>query len=260
MHGGDRGGAIPRERGIADIGLAVGSNESARRVLLFDIDGTLVRSLPGRGYRREVRAALEATFGTAGRIDEVRFDGNTDLSILREALEAEGIPFSEIRLKLADWEQTFVGLTRRALAEAPVFASCPGTERLLEMLSADPRFDLSVLTGNLEHMAGVKLESVGFDRHFRLRGAYGSDHEDRNELPAIAIERISGQTGRQIVASDCVIIGDTPRDIEAARANGMKCVAVATGPHALESLGQYSPDVLVQDLCDGEALIEALLG
>src|SRR5690349_9458120 len=102
------------------------------RVLLFDIDGTLLVSARRRGYRRAIREALERVFGTAGRLDEIRFDGKTDLAILREALEPEGITPEVIRERLVDWESGFVELTRALGREDPVFLRCPGVGELLE--------------------------------------------------------------------------------------------------------------------------------
>ena len=230
------------------------------RVLLFDIDGTLMNAVHGRGYRREIRAALEAVFGTAGLIDQTRFDGKTDLAILREALEPAGIPASEIHRRMPDWEAGFIELTHRLSAKAPLFACCPGAEQLLQRLDEDTRFDLSVLTGNLERMAGVKLAAVGLDRHIRLRGAYGSDHENRNELPAIASARIAEQTGQDRPPADFMIIGDTPRDIEVARGFGMRCMAVATGHYSLDALAAHEPDVLLADLSDTDLVMDSLLG
>jgi phosphoglycolate phosphatase-like HAD superfamily hydrolase len=189
----------------------------------------------------------------------MRFDGKTDIAILREALEPEGIDADEIRHRISDWEAGFVALTHRLTSEAPLFACCPGTERLLQRLDGDERFELSVLTGNLERMAGVKLAAVGLDRHFRLRGAYGSDHEDRNELPAIAAARIAEQTGRERPPGEYVIIGDTPRDIEAAQSFGMRCVGVATGHYSLDALAAHEPDVLLPDLSETDLVIETLL-
>ncbi|MBK6425238.1 MAG: HAD hydrolase-like protein [Blastocatellia bacterium] len=150
--------------------------------------------------------------------------------------------------------------SHRLSAEAPLFACCPGAEQLLQRLDEDTRFDLSVLTGNLERMAGVKLAAVGLDRHIRLRGAYGSDHENRNELPAIAAARIAEQTGQDRPPADFMIIGDTPRDIEAARGFGMRCMAVATGHYSLDALAAHEPDVLLADLSDTDLVMDSLLG
>jgi phosphoglycolate phosphatase len=229
-----------------------------KRVLLFDIDGTLVTAAPGRGYRREIRRVLETVFGTAGALDRVDFGGKTDLLILREALEPAGVDVALIRERLVEWQELFVELSERLGRDAPLFVPCGGTRELLARLDGDERYALSVLTGNLEPMATVKLSAVGYAEFFRLRGAYGSDHEDRNALPAIASERIRAQTGREYAPADFVIVGDTPRDIHAARAFGMRVVAVATGHFSLDALAAHEPDALLPDLCDPEAFYAAI--
>jgi phosphoglycolate phosphatase-like HAD superfamily hydrolase len=230
------------------------------RVLLFDIDGTLLRPARGRGYRREIKRALEAVFGTSGRLDEVGFAGKTDLAILREALEPAGVPAAVIREKLGEWEAGFYDLTVRLGREEPLFVQCEGVRDLVHTLDGDSRYLLSILTGNLERLAAAKLAAVGLEGYFRVRGAYGSDHEDRNALPAVAAARIGAHVGRTLAPDEFVIIGDTPRDIEAARHFGMRCVAVATGPFALDELAAHEPDVLLPDLCDVKQTLAALGG
>lgn len=227
-------------------------------ILLFDIDGTLLVSARRSGYRSEVRRAIASVFGTAGRLDQVRFDGKTDLAILREALEPEGVTPAMIRDRLPDWERGFVELTERLGRDGPLFVRCPGVGDLLDAVDADARFALSVLTGNLETMAHAKLASVTLDPYFRLRGAYGSDRENRNDLPPIASERITAQLGRTFEPIQFVIIGDTPRDIEAARSFGMRCLAVATGHYSVEDLAAYAPDAVVSDLCDVDSVLAFL--
>jgi phosphoglycolate phosphatase-like HAD superfamily hydrolase len=229
-------------------------------ILLFDIDGTILVPAPGRGYRREIKAALTKVYGTAGRIDEVRFAGKTDLSILREALEPEGVMPEVIRERLGEWEASFIELTTRLDREAPLFVACAGVCELLATLDRDERYALSILTGNLEPMAAIKLAAVGLGGHFRLRGAYGSDHEDRNALPAIASARIAAQIGREYAPEQFVIVGDTPRDVEAARAFGMRCVAVATGHFSVDALAAHGPDVVLQDLSDLDRVLALLAG
>ena len=228
------------------------------RVLLFDIDGTLLEPARGRGYRREIKIVLEEIFGTYGRLDEVSFGGKTDLAILREALEPAGISGDMIRERLGRWETGLLDLTERLCRESPLFVRCPGAGELLEALANDEAYTLSLLTGNLESMATAKLAVVGLDHHFRVRGAYGSDHEDRNELPAIAAGRISAHVGRSYEPADFVIVGDTPRDIAAARHFGMRCIAVATGGFSLDALAAHRPDALLPDLCDVEAVLRVL--
>jgi phosphoglycolate phosphatase-like HAD superfamily hydrolase len=227
-------------------------------VLLFDIDGTLLRSARRRGYRDAVRQALEKLFGTYGRIDEVDFGGRTDLSILREALEPAGISPETIRERIGEWEAALLELTERLCLDGPLYVRCPGVGELVEALDADDRYTLSLLTGNLEMLAARKLAVVGLDHHFRVRGAYGGDHEDRNELPAIAAARVAAHAARDYAPSDFVIVGDTPRDVAAARHFGMRCVAVATGGFSLDDLAVCRPDALLPDLSDLDAALEAI--
>ena len=104
------------------------------QILLFDIDGTLLRTAKGRGYRAEIKRVLETVFGTYGLLDEVTFGGKTDLAILREALEPVGIPLPEIHGRLKDWERGFVEITHQLNAVAPVFELCPGIGSLVTML------------------------------------------------------------------------------------------------------------------------------
>src|SRR6185369_14865806 len=144
LHGRDRGGALPRRRRMT------ARFDTAETVFLFDIDGTLCVPARGRGYRREIKEVLTTVFGTAGRLDEVTFAGKTDLLILREALEPEGIGPEIIRERLGDWQSHFVDLTLRLGSETPLFVSCSGVESVLAELDRDDRFLLSILTGNLE--------------------------------------------------------------------------------------------------------------
>ena len=116
----------------------------------------------------------------------------------------------------------------------------PGVIDVLETLAARDGVRLAVLTGNLEPIAHLKLARAGLGGFFeRGQGGFGSDHEDRTELPAIARARAGGYPREQTV-----IIGDTPRDIACARADGLRCIAVATGPFAFEELA--GADVVVE--------------
>ena len=127
---------------------------------------------------------------------------------------------------------------------------------LLQHLSAE-EFHSSVVTGNFEATALVKLESAGLGSYLS-RGAYASDSEHRPDLPAIARERWEMAAGRTITAAQCVIVGDTPKDLECARANGMKCVLVGTGRYPVEELEYWQPDACLADLSDTEAVVGLL--
>ena len=128
---------------------------------------------------------------------------------------------------------------------------------LAELAELPERFRLSLLTGNFEPVARLKLERAGIGSYFPAgQGAFGSDAEDRNELPAIARARAGSATGGLPWPRDrTVIIGDTPRDVAAARADGLRCVAVATGPFTVSELA--GADFVA---ADGHAVADVLRG
>jgi len=234
-------------------------NSSELRVLLFDIDGTLLVPARRGVYREQIRTALIEIFGTAGSIDEVSFGGKTDRQILREALEHEGIGPERIREALPEVEARFTGILRTMQSEGAVFNCCPGVETLLERLSRESRYLISLLTGNVELLAQAKLESIGLSRYFSYRGAFGSDEEDRLLLPAIAARRIAEALGANGLGPEqFIIIGDTPRDIACARHFGARVIAVASGGSSMEELAASEPDLLLADLSDTETVVAAL--
>lgn len=225
------------------------------KLLLFDIDGTLIRS-NGAG-RAALHYALEQVFGTTGPIDSYHFGGKTDPRIITDLMLAAGISQKVIDAKLPAVYDVMTAQGRETFT-AKGIVPCPGILDLLEVLRQRDDVVLGLLTGNIVSTAPLKLKAGGIDpTQFRV-GAYGSDHMDRNRLPEIAMKRASGLTGHGFNGNNTVVIGDTPADILCARAGKTTAVAVASGWHAAPTLAKYKPDHLLENLEDTK-MVEALL-
>jgi phosphoglycolate phosphatase len=215
----------------------------ARRLILFDIDGTLVRAGPVAGavFDRAVKAVLGAA-----PVERVTMSGKTDPQIVREYLELLGRDHSHLPAILAELE---LKLAAAAHELAEHGHALPGVPELLQELAADPRFHLSVLTGNIAPNAVVKLSAFGLDKWLDLEtGAYGSDDEDRRQLVPVALRRLAELRGVHLAPEDTWVVGDTERDLACAQAGGAHCVLVATGRYSMQELAPLGADAVVPDL------------
>lgn len=224
-------------------------------VLLFDIDGTLVTT--GGVGRRAVDRAFERAHGRADACSLIRFDGMTDRSITRLGLEAIGVsPTDQAIDQLLD---IYLGEL-----EAELKLSTPEQYRVHvgvpEALSAASArgMALGLGTGNLEHGARLKLEHVGLYRHFSF-GGFGSDHELRVELIRVGAERGAQKLGKPVSACRVVVIGDTPKDVDAARGIGAESIGVGTASFSAQQLLEHGATYAFDDLLAPGALA-ALLG
>jgi phosphoglycolate phosphatase-like HAD superfamily hydrolase len=228
------------------------------RILLFDVDGTLINAVRRREYRGLVRDKLRQIFGTCGRLDQVDFAGKTDLAIYHEALQPEGFTIEMVQARVPDIEAGMAEVLAGMAATGDVFGLCGGVRDLLEALATDDRFITSLLTGNLSKLAEAKLRLAGIWEYFRCCGAFGDDDPERDHLPAIAAARFSRQLGEELRPDRFVIIGDTPRDISCARFFGARVLAVASGRHSVEELESLGPDAVLPTLGDAGSVIELL--
>lgn len=223
------------------------------RVLLWDIDGTLLRSARREAFKDYTVPVLESVFGTAGRLAEMSVSGMTDLQIVAEALRDEGFTHVHVRERFAELRTRYMTEMERATSAAgePLFYLLPGVREILEATRAHPRYRSALLTGNIEPAAHLKMRLVGLSEFFSLPGAYGDDSHDRRDLPALAAERINRHLRLNLQPSQFIIIGDTPNDIDCARHFGARAIAVATGRmNNAETLLPHNPDVMLTDLSD----------
>ena len=230
---------------------------SPPRAILFDIDGTLLRS---RGSAAIFDAAMEEVFGVRGDLGSIRPDGMTDPDILARLLDSRSTPSGTMTPRLiASFEMTLARALAAGVADGSVAVwSLPGVDGLLAALSARTDMRLGIVTGNMRATARVKLGAVGLDGYFR-GGGYGSDSPSRAVLPAVALRRMAHAEGVAFEASCAVMVGDTPHDLHAARAHGMRCVLVSTGQYTPAELAAAGPEVLLDDLSDLPRALRAIL-
>jgi phosphoglycolate phosphatase-like HAD superfamily hydrolase len=223
-------------------------------IALFDIDGTLLRA--GGAGRRSVEAAVGHVVGRPDEVslESMEFAGRTDLWIIREALSIAGADPDD-RLVVEVLER-YVAILPKELERTSAFEVLPGVLSLLSGLAARSDFVIGLGTGNAEPAAYAKLSRGGLHSYFSF-GGFGSDHIERSELLRIGLER-----GRRLAGEDdarAVVIGDTPRDVHAAKAVGADCVAVATGGYDESALREAGATTVVPDLL-AEEVTEALFG
>jgi phosphoglycolate phosphatase-like HAD superfamily hydrolase len=216
------------------------------RIALFDIDGTILSS-QGAG-RRALETALTDVFGRTGP-SHYRYDGKTDRQIIRELMRAEGMDDAVIDARMDEVLTTYLRGLAAEISSRDV-QLLPGVAALLDELEQESDVVLGLLTGNVAEGAAAKLLAVGVDMtRFRVN-AFGSDHESRPVLPAIARERAMAMLGVPVEAEQIIVIGDTPLDIACAHAIGAKAVAVATGHYSVAELAAHAPAAVLADFSD----------
>ncbi len=218
-------------------------------ILLFDIDGTLVRT--GGAGKAAMEAALRSAFGVSQVRDVVPYSGRTDRAIGCDLLAVHGIePTPENQAKLQEAYLAELPGSLRSFGGVV----CPGVGQLLVELRSRRGVVLGLLTGNTRPGARYKLVHFGLWDFF-VCGGFGDDHYDRDDVARAALAAVRSYLGRDFPPSDVWVIGDTPLDVRCARAIRAKAVAVATGWHPLDELVAHRPDFAVVDLSQPEELL-----
>ncbi len=213
------------------------------RLVLFDIDGTLVQT-GGAGMKAFTRA-FAGEFNAHEGSERMKFAGRTDVSLVREFFKIHAIAetsenFARFFGRYVFWLDHFLGHSQTQ--------TCPGVWEMLADIKSLPQPPLlGLLTGNIVLGAEIKLRHFDLWKEFST-GAFADDHENRDEIAAVAKQRGDRALGKKLRGEEVLVIGDTPLDIRCGRAIGAKVLAVATGGATLGELRQHQPDWTVHDL------------
>jgi phosphoglycolate phosphatase-like HAD superfamily hydrolase len=221
-----------------------------KRLLLFDIDGTLVNT--GGAGVESLKTTMRSRFSATDDLHDIEIAGKTDRAIIRDILRKYQVDPNEENI--ASFAQEYIDGLPLSLSRSRGRV-LPGIQRLLERLRPQPNIVLALLTGNLQQGAKLKLQHYGLWDFFEF-GAFADDHHDRNELGAFARERAQSRHGHDFDAADIDVIGDTNHDIACGKAFGARTIAVATGSWSRERLQACAPDFLFDDLSDTEEVIK----
>lgn len=225
------------------------------RIVLFDIDGTLV-STRGAGMRAILKA-LETSFGKPFPGKTWEAAGKTDYLILKEMTHEMGVSDQDFSESYKGLRERYLGYLKENLADSKPLVM-PGVTQLLDRLE-EQQIPVGLLTGNFRDGAVLKLGAVGLWGRFAF-GAYGDEVERREALPALAKINIEVSLGHPINKEDIILIGDTPRDVDCARAGNCGILATATGPFSEEQLRATGTPHVVADLSDTAGCMDILLG
>jgi len=223
-----------------------------KRFVLFDIDGTLIDA--GGAGRRSVTQAFNTVLSISDAFADIPLDGKTDIQIIKEGLSAHGLPAGES--SIISIVSDYVKNLKKEIKKKAKHLM-PGVHELLNALQETDGCWLGLLTGNIEQGARIKLGAFNLNGYFPV-GAFGDDHEDRNMLLPVAVQKLKTAKGIGINFRDCIVVGDTPLDVQCAKPYGATSIAVATGPQRYDELLQTDADYVLKDLSDAVELFNSL--
>lgn len=220
-------------------------------VVLFDVDGTLIRS-GNRVHRDAFTHALATVYGVECDVRSLNPGGRTDRWLLLEALQRAGV---EAATAQAGVEAAFACMNEYYVTNAEDLRPyvLDGVPALLSRLG-DNGFLLGLLTGNLETIALTKMARAGIDDFFQF-GGYGSESVVRADLIDVAMAKVRELRDGPVDADQVVVIGDTPHDVDAGKHHGMWTIAVATGPYDSHALEAAAADLVAPNLEDAQSIV-----
>jgi len=222
-------------------------------LLLFDIDGTLI-STDGMAGKLMLKA-LEEEVRQPVKYELKVFVGSTDRLILKQFIENSQFEPDHLESAIDRVLKRYLLYLDEQMNLPSYVKILPGVNELLRRVADDNNILLGLVTGNIKAGAYAKLKLASLDKFFPI-GAFGDDAIERNKLPAFAIKRAGDFYQTQFSPADIWIIGDSPKDIECAKANQLRSLAVASGWHTVEELKPFRPDILLSDLGKTAEVIE----
>lgn len=231
------------------------------RVLLWDIDGTLMRSTRGGDWTKYFAPAMKEIYGSAGAVEGMSVSGMTDSQIVCEALKDEGISTEKVFSQFGNFTKILAEKMARYVSEQKEsYRLLAGVKEILEAVSENPLFLNALLTGNFTGGAKIKLKYFDLWKYFENQpNTFGETSHDRRELAKIAVKNINNFLGTAVSQNRFIVIGDTPNDIKCARSIGAKMIAVATGRnYPASELEAHKPDAVLENLNDTEKVLRLL--
>ena len=232
-----------------------------QRLILFDIDNTLISLNRGNlPQRRALNTAFEQVHRILDAFEEVAFTGGMDLPLMFEVYRTHGFNTDEPDAlpDISRFKEVYFQFLTKNLESWAEGTICPGVPQLLDALSSTPGVQLGLETGNFRDAALIMLRRYGLHAYF-ADGGFGGDHTERSQVVASAVAACQNTTRRVYRPEEVFVIGDSPADIEAGNANGIRTLAVATGFYTVEHLGQFNPSYVLPDLSDTEAVLALLI-
>jgi phosphoglycolate phosphatase-like HAD superfamily hydrolase len=227
------------------------------KLVLFDIDGILIKNAHSLERPSETRMLIKKHFGLDVDLKAVSINGMTDRGSLITRLNSAGLKDAHLDPRLEVALNDYVNITKEVLNEFGV-EKISGVEDLIKEL-LKKKITLGVLTGNTSARAKLKLETVNLWHYFKI-GAFGHSSAVRSELVPMALKDAKEKTGISFDKKNVFIIGDTIRDIECAKEGGVKVIAVATGKDSIEVLKKENPDFAFRDFSRINEIMKVILG
>lgn len=220
------------------------------KLLLFDIDGTLMFHVGRRSWNEQYAHGMKVAFGITQPIDFSTYNGSIERHMAWEIVRKHHISKEEFFAKFSLYTEAMMIHLADWAKEGPVFQAIDEAATLVRLLSTHKNLVLGILTGNAQSIARWKLSHVGLDMYFSF-GLYGEEADNRIELAKLVFEKAQKQLHQEFAPQDIVVIGDTVHDIRCGKAIGARTIAVTTGMHNDPAVLQTeSPDILVDSLAD----------